>query len=500
MQRVFAAYQKPSRVEPDTTRLIVSVANQARACFGEAHASKRIWLLNKEVWGLDELKRYREASRLTKHFFDNLYNDADSLYKARFGMHAVRFLSFEGDFEGAVEAHDAAVPYLKALSVERRLHTRLNAASLYHEAGQYRRAARMADEVLREGESAAGMEFVPTRARFARTEARMELLLKKGAEGGDDPEDTWRVIISNLEEVAAAYQALGMMDRYSVTLADLGEAYAQIDEEALSAARLAAAFSVARADENPKSEIFALFRRGRVHLKQQAFDRAERDFNGGLALADSSGIGKYTLDLLFELGRSYEERGRQRRARDAYRLVIDHPQADFIEGAIRMQALKHEAQARLSDVLTRLERRGRLLAYSGWLFALVVLSLLGFMAYKWRASVKGQSRGDEIIKPPGYVGERRHYYLKQIASDPRKAAALIKQFDPRLARRLARSKIRGAGEIYDLVGAVEFVVEGNLPTRDAVRVSLQRLYKDGDWPELDTLEAWRRHFEAHPME
>ena len=150
--------------------------------------------------------------------------------------------------------------------------------------------------------------------------------------------------------------------------------------------------------------------------------------------------------------------------------------------------------------LTSLERRGRLWAYGGWLFALVMLCVLGFVAHRWRVSAKGHDRGAEIVRPPGYVGERRHYYLRRIASDPRKAAKIIAEYDPRLARRPVRSKVRGAGEIYDLVVAMEFMVEGNLPSRDAVRVSLQRLYKDEEWPELDSLEAWRQHFEQRSLE
>ena len=93
MNRVHAAYQPLSEafqrravLSLDSLSYVAGAARKARECFGEVHPARRIWLLHRETWTLDRLGRYREASGLVEHFFEDLKHEAGPLYEARFAL------------------------------------------------------------------------------------------------------------------------------------------------------------------------------------------------------------------------------------------------------------------------------------------------------------------------------------------------------------------------------------------------------------------------------
>ena len=404
--------------------------------------------------------------------------------RVRVLRYGVRYRSFNGDFDGAMRALDRVQRIAYVLPERERYHVRLSRASLHLDRGHQARAQGLAEQVLQEvrADTAASLEFVRARALLIRAEARME------AEAS-----AWEEIAADLEAAARVYRRLGMGDRLSVALADLGEVYAEGDSQR-SEARLAEALAVARADSNTTSEIFVRYRRGRVGVRARAYDEAARDFERALALAHASGIHKYTADLEYELAHLSEATKALAVARRRYEaLAAQAPR--FGEGGVRAVVLRARAAARgreLGTVILVGRLKAGLLGALAVAMALAVVSVMSRLALareRWQREVAGRAAGRQML-----------FYMSEVVLNPGRVADSIRREDRSLARRLGRWRLRSRGELYQCVALFIFVVGGRTITHDWVRISLERLFKSNEWDWPDSVEGWKLHVEARPAE
>ncbi|MFQ5568023.1 MAG: tetratricopeptide repeat protein [Rhodothermales bacterium] len=505
-QTVSIAYKNLKHTDFDDLALIVSTARRARMCYGNTRTQRRIWLLNKEVWGLDGLRRYEEANHLVDLFFEVFFEEASDEYKARFALHRLRLHSFQGDFTGAVIAYSQAQRNIHALPRIHELNLHLNGVYLYHETGRYEQSIKMAEEVLETilpNETATSDEelaLVYGRALFLRGEARMMIEREKAA----SDIRVLRQIIDDLEAAATQFRTLETFDRYSGSLALLGVAYAEMGLDSLSASHFNTAFRIARANFDVKSEIFGFLCQGRVYSKQHNLRKAEENFTEALALVDSSGVEKHTSVLLFELGKVYEQQGRIAEAQTLFRRVLDQPREEFSTEALRTVATQKEAEKHLLSVLLTQQRNAR----NFWLFAFLGTLLLFFLSMGYalrsrsllRAARASQPQPSRFTLPAEPLSVRRLAYLYVVLNNPSEVAALIQDDDLLLANRVKKGRFRRRTDLYLCVAAVEQAVEGRKHSNpeDTIRMDFYRYFKKKKWTWPSSVEEWRHHFEKHP--
>ncbi len=496
-QYVNVAYAEHEPIEPDSLRLVVRAAKASRQCFRGAYPDRRIWLLHRESWSLDELGRYREAGDLVELFFRDLAGEASPFYLARFSLRRVRYRSFSGELSATLDALEAARALIGELTVSEQVNARLTAASLLIDGDRPEAAADTIKHVMAEierleSEGEDDLRFALARARHLREGARRVIAL---AEAPPTAPEAWRTIAESLEQVAGAYRALAMPRRASAVLADLGEAYARLGEMTTSDARLEEALQEAGGD--PKSLLYLHLRRGRVRVRRRQHVLAEADFQRGLVLADSSGVHTHTFDLLFERARLDEGRRRLARARRRYRLIAERP-TPFAPGAIRAASIKGSTEERIRSVEHALVVRERGLLRIGIVLVLV-LAALGMVV----AATSRRQRTAEADLAIRLAGKIALVYMKEITADTKAAARIIKKADRHLARRLSRDKLRGKMELYACLAHLMNEIEGARLNAHSARMRLHRLFKAKDWPwpeGEDPLKAWRRFFEGRDVD
>ena len=491
---VYEMYDDARADSRTTLHAITEEAEAAEVCYGQRREARRLWLRRVRLWALEGLKRYREAARLTEAAVSGvLYEAGDSLARVNLLLSLIRYRSFGGDFEGAVEVLDRVRPLATVLAYDRRLHLRLSEASLQLDRGNARRARSIADRVVQQlqaavaadagGASADDLAFVEARARLIRAEAQMEQ--------GDGPG-----AVEDLERSAEAYRRLGMLDRLSVALADLGEAHAMAGQPALSEARTEEAFRVAAADSNAKSMIFACLRRGRIRAAKKGYAMARRDFERGLSLADSSGIHRYTFDLEYELA-WLDERQRSLALASRRYAALTRREAYFEPGGVRAVALRGKAEARAAVVESALLRRERNVFAGVFLLALLAAAFGLAVAVRRGKQLNDERWRQELIRQLNEGALLR--YLEKILTNPGRTAAQIKTRDAPLARRLRRGRLRGVMDLYQCVSELVFAVQEEDISPNAVRLRLRRMCDRKEWNWPTSLEAWRAHFEEHPL-
>ncbi len=101
VQSVFDQAEREDVNQADILQFIVTTARLGRECFGERRPDRVVWLLNNEVFALDLLGRYDEASALVSLFFDEYFEGASDLFKGRMYLWRIQYLvPCHDDFDG----------------------------------------------------------------------------------------------------------------------------------------------------------------------------------------------------------------------------------------------------------------------------------------------------------------------------------------------------------------------------------------------------------------
>lgn len=135
-QRIHRISQTEARHRPDSLQTILDLASLVRDCEGEPSIELELWLLNNEVFALDRLERYEEASGFVTHFFDAYFDEASDLYRARFYLWRLHLNALSGAFVEMVRDYAEVQQYAYALDATRRASLHLDGAYAYLEIDQ----------------------------------------------------------------------------------------------------------------------------------------------------------------------------------------------------------------------------------------------------------------------------------------------------------------------------------------------------------------------------
>jgi len=145
-QRIYRITTTEDRQVPDSLQTLLDLAAFVRDCQNGELLELELWLLNNEVFALDELGRYEEASAKVDHFFAIYFEGAFDLYRARFYLWRLHFYTIFGDGIGMVAVYLKAKQYAGALDATRKANLHLDGAYAYREIKNYETALDLVDE------------------------------------------------------------------------------------------------------------------------------------------------------------------------------------------------------------------------------------------------------------------------------------------------------------------------------------------------------------------
>ena len=147
-QRIHRISQTEARHRPDSLQTILDLASLVRDCEGEPPVELELWLLNNEVFALDRLERYEEASVLVTHFFDAYFDEASDLYRARFYLWRLHLNALSGAVVEMISDYAEAQQYAHALDTTRRAGLYLDGAYAYLEIDQHETTLALTQKAL----------------------------------------------------------------------------------------------------------------------------------------------------------------------------------------------------------------------------------------------------------------------------------------------------------------------------------------------------------------
>ena len=471
---------------------IATSARQAFMCYGPDRPQQRIQLLDREVWALSQLGRVREAEERVDVFYSHLADSATDAFKARFAIHRLHLRSRSNDFTGAMAAYEEAHRYLDAMPVPRRAHLLLEGASLFERAEHFKHALCLAEEVL--ALSGREMDVFHTQATFARSRARLAL----ARAAGPPPDALLHELATTLDTVATRFRALQLLDHYSHTLVVLGEIFTDTGEHAHAREYFAEAVRLAREEGDVRNEVLALLGRGRAYSTQRLFKQAENDLRTALALTETTDAGPLQADVLLKLGTVYKNMRRWDDAIFHYESVINEASQTFV-------TMQYQAREGLTQVHIARQREARSRwSYACLFFAVLSLGLISYGVFASRRSRTTRETEQPVMRSPASTTSlpaRRLVYLQAVLQQPHEVAATIQAMYPGLARRLNNDRLRNRTELYSCVGALEHMMNGRElgNPEDAIRIDLARHFKRNAWSWPTSFDAWRDHFDTHPM-
>jgi len=137
IQHIYRIAETPARQVPDSLQTLLDLAAFFRDCEDDVSMKLELWLLNNEVFALDKLGRYEEASTKVAYFFDTHFDEASDLYRARFHLWRLHFDTFSGEVMSMIVAYNEAKRYAETLDVPRQAHLHLNGAYAYREINEF---------------------------------------------------------------------------------------------------------------------------------------------------------------------------------------------------------------------------------------------------------------------------------------------------------------------------------------------------------------------------
>jgi len=504
-QRIYQITESEALQDPDSLQTVLALTAFVRDCEDEVSLDLERWLLINEVFSLDGLERYEEASDLVDRFFAHYFDSADDSYRARFYLWQLRFEAFSSNAVGVVVSYNEAKRYMDALGVSHRVLFHLSGSYAYREINEFEIALRLAEKAKTLiGEPTTYKDSLAlAQAIHAEAEAMMRL-------GTRLPQ-----VSADLDEAASLYGTLGDTTLLAVVTTLLGETYAAEGDTNLALLKMFEGVRLARRSGSERSEVYALYRRGQWLHASGDFESAEQSLSQ--ALEASQHVREFDLRLLYALALLYEERRDYDRAASYYQAVIDEPQSS--SDAEELGAARRAREGRIRLLLIEQERSQVLL----WFALAGVLLLLGLVGVGFsyghlrRRAIYDQLRESIVLPEHLKTGlslrelERRFQKIvdsellgKRLARiyavlfDPVSVLDYID--DPYLAQVEAGSLVNNTA-LFECVAAVARAVENR--TFMGIAANTMRSYllsefrkRSWEWPKNSL--AWKRHFlEVH---
>ena len=120
VETVFDQAERNDVNQPEILQSIVTVAKQARECYGERRRDRIAWLLTNEVFALDLMRRHNEARALIELFFEEYFDDASDLFKGKFLQWRLLYNVYAGRYGAAADDYRDAHQYEEALPLAQR--------------------------------------------------------------------------------------------------------------------------------------------------------------------------------------------------------------------------------------------------------------------------------------------------------------------------------------------------------------------------------------------
>ena len=253
-----------------------------------------------------------------------------------------------------------------------------------------------------------------------------------------------------------------------------------------------------------RSIILAHLRRGGVLLDQEAPREAVDDFNAGLALADTSGLREFELDLLLGLAEAREAQQDLAEARRLYRRVIDAELPGM--SVAEVKRARREAEAALLRVMLADEER-TVPAPWLWTAMLLLLSLSAYMLYSRRRSAAALRAVPNFLPPwtpknsfplddENLLLEQRLDYIDSVLSE---FPAVLKVIDDVMRKKQLAQGLTCNTDLFHCVAALEEKATGRTFENDPANTLGRYLRQEFKvrhipWPQTPT--AWMRLLET----
>ena len=497
VQDVAGFMRSPRFGDIDVLQSLVTSAEEGRSCYGDVVVIEAAWLTLNEILALDRLGRFREAEDLTDLFYDKYWDIATKdyvRYRGQILAWRLHFAELRGDVIRAMRAYTQAQAYRDSISVDLRLSLDLDLALLYGQLGDYESAVSIVEAVEDKTMRAAqeNTTLPDLQARTLQEAGKLTLIA------------FWDTNQTDLEGVRRAAdklrRATGLFENKSETR-QAAETYSILAEAqsllAGSVDPLTESIQQARIEGHAGAVIHGLWRRGRVFQHFGRLDEAEHDLRQALIVSDSTGVRRFDLKIQLRLGKLFLERRRLRAARDILHVVAESDASD--PNAIYRAAKEIQEARRLYATVARDLAAQRVLRWK-WAFlaACLLIALLAGLAvryhYLWRSEHRRNRDALALQSGPPDLADRRRGFIFTVLSDPDSTQERIQ--DDYLRAHLLQG-VTDLNILYLCAAALEGT---DLKSPVATyKQTFRRAFRKRGWGVPDSVAAWRKHFEDHPL-
>jgi len=505
-QRIFLITETGGAHVPDSLQTLLDLAAFFRECKDEVTLELELWILNNEVFALDKLRRYEEASGKVDRFFDAYFEAANDLYRGRFYLWRLRFDAFSGDVLGIIVAYNEAKRYADVLDTRRRAHLHLDGAYAYREINEFETALKLVDKAKALiGEPATYKDsLVSARAMHDGAETLMRL--------GTRLQDVKKTLMGAI----ALYGALGDTAIAAVVTTLLGETYAADGDTSIAFLRMSEGVQLARRSGSERSVVYTLYRQGQLMRISGDFEAAKQSLSQGLD--GSEPVREFYVRILYELARLYEQQHDYKKAAGFYQAVINAPHPS--RAAEELAAALGAREGRIRILLIEHER-SRMFFWLTIVGLLLLLGLVGAGFYQYvrrRADLYDKLKASVVLPEELHTGltlkELEQRFQKITDSEllgSRLARLFAVLFEPALVLdyiddeylkpQVEAGKLENNTGLFQCEAAVEVAVDKDREFRgnaaNTLRSYLYSEFRRRSWEWPKNPPAWRRHFLEH---
>jgi len=490
-----------TRQVPDSLQTLLDLAAFVRECEDKVLLELEFWLLIDEVFALNGLERYSEASAKVDLFFEAYFDEASDFYRARFHLWRLRLMALNGDFLGMVVSYTEAQKYADALDTTLRANLYLDGAYAYIGIREHETALRLTQEardLIREPE-AYEKRIATARSLLLGAEAQMWLNLRL-----DEVKQMFRAS-------SGLYQTLGDTAHAAIATTLLGITYAAEGDTSQALAEMDTAVQLAQQAGKVRSQVYTLYRRGELLRQAGDFETARPVLSQ--ALEASSTFQEFRLRILFELARLYEQQHDYKRAASYFQIIIDAPPSGGL--VANLEAAQKAREGRIRILLIEKQRNRLLLVLSlGGMLLLLGLVGVGFYLHLRRQALYHKIK-DSVVFPEdlttGFsldaLKQRfqitegsvllglRLAYLYAVLYEPERVLPYIN--DRYLKPQVESRSLENNTALFQCVGAVEVAREERAfrgEPANTLAAYLRSEFKKRDWEWPKNPPDWKHHF------
>ena len=501
-ERIYQIVDTNAAQNPDSLQIVLDLTAFVRTCEGDVSQELELWLLLNEVFTLEGLERYEEASERVDYFFANYFDTASDRHRARFLMWRMHFYALAGDVVDMVIAYSEAKRYAHALDVPHRASLILDGAYAYFEVEDYEKALSLIQEAEAVIASTDSIEARHVRARALMFGGESLLHLRR-----DLPQ-----VERRLDQAARLYGALGDTAKVAVATTLRGLAFAAQGDTTSALTHTARAIELAEESGSLRSQAYTRWRHGKLLWQSGDVWKAEPVLRQALEAAQISR--EFALESAYELARLYEERREYNEAARYYRTVLDTPQPKSYAAALKAKRKTELAQTRLMLIDSERQRHRDQNIIGILLLSLLVMVALFVLRRQHSPSVVDHGKNGFYIPremPTGFKLEhlremfqkivdsallaRRLAYLYAVLFEP----ALIRSYidDPFLLNQVDTDSLRSNAALFRCVAMIETAVDNQVFSRNPANTISNHLrpeFTKLKWPWPSHPLDWKRFF------